>query len=207
MEFYKQHKLLANDTIRETVMLKSLAEYSHYPAYKRNAVFTILDQASKECKTPENRIAAANLKKKLSVMNIGKPIPSLSFLDKDGKPVSLSDFKGKYVYINFWASWCNSCIQEMMLIPDQKRTYGGKVVFVSISVDKKQETMNNFLKKNPKDDWLFLYCDNFKKLKEEFNILTIPTYCLIDPKGNVFKFPAANPADIEPVFIGIKKQK
>ena len=147
-------------------------------------------------------------------MNPGKPAPSLAFQDKDGKAVSLADFKGKYVYLNFWATWCASCTQEMMLIAELKKTYAGRIVFVSVSVDKKSETMNNFLKKNPKldpdkngKDWIFLYCDDYKKAKEEFHVLTVPTYYLIDPKGNVLQSPAGNPIDIEPALMEIKKRK
>jgi len=206
-EYFKQNKLLANDTLCETVILKSLAEYFRYPAYKVNSVLTILDKAAKQCKTEENRRSAENLKKKLSAMNVGKPVPALSFQDMNGKPVSLSDFKGKYIYLNFWTTWCSSCTQEMMLIPELKKMYGSKITFVSISVDKKMEAMKNFLKKNPKLDWTFLYCDNYKKVKEEFNVLIVPSYFLIDPKGNVLKSPAGKPQDIEPTFIQIKKKK
>ena len=207
MEYFKQNKFLANDTIRESVVLKALAEYSRYPACKVNSVLAILEQAGKQCKAEENRRSAENLKKKLSVMNIGKPAPVCSFLDKDGKSVSISDFRGKYVYLNFWATWCVSCTREMMLIPELKKLYGGKIAFVSVSIDKKTESMKNFLKANPKLDWTFLYCDNYKKTKEEFNVLTVPTYYVIDPKGNVFKSPADRPQDIEPFFIQIKKKK
>jgi thiol-disulfide isomerase/thioredoxin len=207
MRYFKQSKLLSNDTLCEAVILKSFAEYFRYPGYKVNSVLEILDQASKQCKAEENRRSAENLKKKLSVMNIGKPAPAMYFQDKDGKPVVLGDFKGKYIYLNFWASWCSSCTQEMMLIPELKKIYGSKITFVSISVDKKPEAMKNFLKKNQKIDWPFLYCDNYKKAKEEFNVLTVPTYYLIDPKGNILKSPAGNPQDIEPAFIQIKKKK
>src|ERR1035437_3423377 len=205
-DYFKQSGLLANDTLCEAVVLKALAEYFRYPAYKVNSVLSILDQASKQCKAEENRRSAENLKKKLSVMNVGKPAPSITFQDKDGKTVSLSDLNGKYVYLNFWATWCSSCTQEMMLIPELKKMYGSKITFISISVDKKPGAMKNFLKKNPKLDWTFLYCDNYKKTKDEFNVLTVPTYYLIDPKGNVFKSPAGKPQDIDPTFIQIKKK-
>ncbi|MDO8628070.1 MAG: TlpA disulfide reductase family protein [Candidatus Diapherotrites archaeon] len=207
MEYFKQNKFLVNDTICEAVILKSLAEYFRYPSIKVNSVLAILDQASKQCKTEENRRSAENLIKKLSVMNVGKPAPALSFQDVNGKTVSLSDFKGKYIYLNFWATWCSSCTQEMMLIPELKKIHGTKITFVSISVDKNPDAMKNFLKKNSKLDWTFLYCDNYKKAKEEFNVLTVPTYYLIDPKGNILKSPADKPQDIEPTFIQIKKKK
>lgn len=214
MDLMKQSKLLAHDTIRETVLLKSLSEYFRYPDFKPNAVLAVLDQATQQCKAPENRRAAENLKNKLSVMVAGKPAPALTFQDMDGKAVSLSDFKGKYVYLNFWTTTCASCTQDMTLIPELKKTYGGKIVFVSVSLDKKPETVANFLKKNPKlspeknsPGWTYLYADNYKKVKEEFNVLIVPTYFLIDPKGNVWRSPAARPADIEPDMMEIKKRR
>ena len=210
---YIKLKTSFSDTLGEVLLLKTLSQSLRFPAYKTNAVLIVLDQAAKECKSTENRRSAENIKKKLSVMNVGKPAPALSFQDKDGKTVSLADFKGKYVYLNFWASWCSSCTQEMMLIPDLKKQYGGKIIFVSISVDKKIDAMKNFLKKNPKLDadkvgpgWSFLYCDNYKKAKEDFNVLTVPTYYLIDPKGNVMRSPAVNPGEVEPLFNSIKKR-
>ncbi len=100
----------------------------------------------------------------------------------------------------------------MTLIPELKKAYGGKIIFVSISLDKNPETVKNFLKKNPKlgpekngAGWIFLYSDNYKKVKEEFNVLTVPTYFLIDAKGNVLRSPAPAPADIEPDLLQIKK--
>lgn len=214
LEFFKQSKLLDNDTIREAVILKSLAEYFRYPDYKTQAVLAVLDQAAQQCKSPDNRRAAANLKKKLSCMAVGKPVSALSFQDLEGKNVSLADFKGKYVYLNFWTTMCAPCTQDMTLIPELKKAYGGKIIFVSVSIDKKRETVKNFLKKNPKmgpdkngPGWVMLHCDNYRNVKEEFNVLSVPTYYLIDPKGNVFRSPAARPADVEPDMVEIKKRR
>ena len=214
MEYFKTNKFLSNDSLCQMVVLKSLSEYKRYSAYKTSAVLAILEQASKKCKPEANRKSSENLLKKLSVMNTGKPAPQMQFINEKGESVYLSDYKGKYLYVNFWASWCTSCIQEMTLIPELKKMYGNKIRFISISFDKSPEEMKNFLKKNPKlnsekngPGWIFLYCDNYKKAKEGFNVLTVPTYYLIDPKGNVFKSPAANPIDVEPVFMKIKKKQ
>jgi thiol-disulfide isomerase/thioredoxin len=151
-------------------------------------------------------------------MKEGREVPLVAFSNLDGKKVSLYDFKGKYVYLIFWASWCSSCTQELLLVPELKKRYGKKIDFVIISVDKNIEAVKNFLKKNPKlnpdnigKGITFLYCDNYKKVKEEFNVLTVPTYYLIDPMGNVAKSPAEKPQNIESVFnqiyTGTKRRK
>ena len=214
MEYFKQNKFFVNDSVEEAVILKALSQAKNYPFIKINSVLTILEQARNLCKAEENRRAAENLRKKLCAMNVGNPIPQIYFQDINGKQVSLSDFKGKYIYLNFWTTWCASCTQEMTLIPELKKVYGSKITFVSISLDKKPEEMKNFITKNPKLDpekngtgWTFLYCDNYKKVKEEFNVLTVPAYYLIDSKGNILKSPASNPQDIESLFIKIKKKQ
>lgn len=207
MLYFSESKYLSNDTIREAVILKSLSEYYKYDLYKPERVAAIFEQAAKECKVEENRKTAANILKRMNTMKPGTPAPPFSFQDKNGKLISLSDFKGKYVYLNFWATWCSSCIQEMMVIPELKKLYGNKIEFVSISVDKKPDLMRKFLLKNLQFDWIFLYGSNFRMLKEEYNVLTVPTYYLIDPKGNVVKSPALKPQYIEPDFIQIKKKK
>ncbi|MFH1004614.1 MAG: TlpA disulfide reductase family protein [Bacteroidota bacterium] len=209
----KQNKL-EDDTIQESVVLKALSKAMYIPDYKQNHIQTILNLASKECKSEMNRRTASNLLKKITCMKVGTKSPEFLLPDEKGKMISLYDFKGKYVYVMFWASWCISCIQEMMLIPELKKLYGGKIAFVSISLDKKFDLMKKFLDKNPKinpdkneKDWTFLYCTNYPKIKKDYNVLTVPTYYLIDMKGNIFKAPADNPASIEPLFYQIKKKK
>ena len=215
-KYAREYAFTANDTLREAVILKSLAESSKNPSIQPSSVLINLEQALKECKSEANRRSAENIKKKLSVMNIGKPAPAALFQDINGKAVSLANFKGKYIYLNFWASWCSSCSQDMSLIPELKKLYGSKITFISISVDKNADAMKSFLKKNPKLGWVFLYCDDYKKAKEDFNVLTVPAYYLIDPKGNVLKSPAPSPSDRKPdeeisqlenIFIKIKKKQ
>lgn len=207
LKYFGRNKFLENDTIREAVVLKALSLTKKYPEHKIGTVLNILEQAAKECKSEHNRRSAENLGKKLARMNVGNPAPGVAFTNDKGKTVSLADYKGRYLYVNFWASWCSSCTQEMMLLPELKKLYGNKITFISISMDKNLEQMKNFLAKNPKLDWNFLYCNDPTKVKQEFNLLAIPAYLLVDPKGNIVKFPAEKPQNAEPVFLRIKKKQ
>lgn len=213
-DILKASQFLQNDTIREMVALKLLSETYRFPQYKPRRVQALVEQASNQCITETNRKTANNLLRRLTKMKTGTKAPDFFLSDISGKIFSPDDFSGKYVYINFWASWCSSCIQEMMLIPELKKIYGAKISFVSISVDKKMSDMKNFLAKNPKLNpekvgagWTFLYCNNYRKMKEDYNVLTVPTYYLLDPKGNILKSPADKPQDMEPTFIQITKKK
>ncbi|HEK9992299.1 TPA: redoxin domain-containing protein [Streptococcus equi subsp. zooepidemicus] len=62
----------------------------------------------------------SQMDKGLQTLVEGEKAPDLKLMDKDGKEVSLSDYAGKKVYLNFWASWCKPCLQEM---PHMERVY------------------------------------------------------------------------------------
>ena len=70
-------------------------------------------------------------------MNAGKsrPAPHFKSLDVNNKLVNLSAFKGKYVILDFWASWCVPCIAEMPMLNELKEKYADKLVLISISRD------------------------------------------------------------------------
>jgi thiol-disulfide isomerase/thioredoxin len=205
---YKNNFFLKNDTLCEMAVLKSLSEYYRYPdAYKTNAILAVLEQAKMQCISPMNKKSASYLKDKLSVMAVGTIPSQINFEDKDGNLISLSKYAGKYIYITFWTSWSSISTQELTLLPELKKQFGNKIVFVSICLDKRKEPMLAFINKNPKYDWNFLYCNNYKKVKEQFKVLTVPTYYFLDQKGKVLLSPAPGPTDIEPVFIKIKKKQ
>jgi thiol-disulfide isomerase/thioredoxin len=129
----------------------------------------------------------------------GKPSPGFSFKSIDGKTVKLSDFKGKYVYIDIWATWCGPCRQQIPHLQEMEEKYSGKnIAFVSISVDKEKDFEKwQEMVKSENLGGVQLIAD--KDWKSDFvvayGIQSIPRFILIDPKGNVVKANAARPSD------------
>ena len=74
--------------------------------------------------------------------NEGKPAPSLQLKDLDGKEVALSDLKGKVVFVNFWATWCGPCQDEIPTLIDLQNQYASKgFTVVGIAMDEEGKSV------------------------------------------------------------------
>lgn len=130
---------------------------------------------------------------------IGKVSPVFkAYENYNGGTTSLSDLKGKYVYIDVWATWCNPCLAEIPALKELEKELGDKMHFVSISIDKKDK--HDAWKKMVTEKELKgvqLYADNDWKSQfvRDYNINGIPRFILIDPKGNVVKPDAPRPSN------------
>jgi len=125
--------------------------------------------------------------------------PSFSYKDIDGNTVSLSDFKGKLVYIDVWATWCAPCRREIPFLKKMAKAYEGKAIeFVSISVDNKS-AYDKWKKmvKSQTDNWHQLFAD--KSWNSDFTraymINSIPRFILIDKEGKIVSPDATRPSN------------
>lgn len=116
-------------------------------------------------------------------------IPDYVYKDLDGKRISLKSFLGKYVYIDLWATWCTSCIEQTPYFEElEEKFHNKKIVFVSISVDRHQEAWERFVKaeKRRSLQWICPEGDKAPILKD-LGILTIPRFILLDKKGRILE--------------------
>ena len=115
-----------------------------------------------------------------------KNLSKFKFLDRDEVLQKLVNFKGKFIFLNIWTTWCLPCIKDFRRIEKlQDKFENDNIVFVSISVDKEQEypLWLNMLKEHGlKGDHLFLD-DSKSKFIKAYNIKAIPSFVLISPKG------------------------
>lgn len=72
-------------------------------------------------------------------VSIGAPAPDFESTDATGKSIRLSDFKGQYVLLDFWASWCGPCRREIPYIQAAHRKYGERLTILSVSLDDKKD--------------------------------------------------------------------
>jgi peroxiredoxin len=113
-----------------------------------------------------------------------KPAPNFTLNDPKGSPVRLSDYKGKVVLLNFWATWCHGCVQEMpwfMEFQDKYRDKGLAVIGVSTD-DDGWKSVTPFVREK-KVNYVVLIDD--KKVSAEFGLAAMPMTVLIDRDGNI----------------------
>jgi thiol-disulfide isomerase/thioredoxin len=132
---------------------------------------------------------------------VGKASPGFDYENYKGGKTKLSDLKGKYVYIDLWATWCAPCRAEIPYLQKIEEKYHGKnIEFVSISIDKAKD--NEKWKKFVTDKklggvQLFADKDWESEFVVNYGVTGIPRFILIDPQGNILKSDASRPSDPE----------
>jgi peroxiredoxin len=114
----------------------------------------------------------------------GEPAPDFTFKDSAGTQYSLSDFKGKVVLVNFWATWCPPCKDEMPSMEIlQRRMEKSPFVILALSVDDSWAPVNRFMKENGFN--LPIYEDFDKKISTLYGTHMYPETYILDKKGKV----------------------
>lgn len=149
-----------------------------------------------------------NAYKQQKTMRKGTPSPKfVDYIDYKGGKKSLASFKGKYVYIDVWATWCGPCIQQIPFLKELEKEYHQKnIVFVSISTDESRRSGGSWeaAEKKWKDfvkskglSGVQLWSGKDFSFQQAYQINSIPRFILIDPKGNIVNANAPRPSDPE----------
>ena len=144
---------------------------------------------------------------KMRTIAKGKPSPVFrNYENHEGGTTSLDDLKGRYVYMDIWATWCGPCKREIPSLKELEMEYSDKnIVFVSISIDEQKDH----------DKWqnmvtqlelggIQLFADNDwnSQFVKDYLIKGIPRFILVDPQGNIVNSNAPRPSseDIRDLF-------
>ena len=115
------------------------------------------------------------------------PAPDFTVYDADGKPVKLSDMKGKPVVLNFWASWCPPCKAEMPDFDAVCKEYEGKVIFMMVNLtDGERETVESARNFIHMMEYSFpVYYDTTLDAAATYGVRGLPSTAFISAEGNI----------------------
>ncbi len=168
-------------------------KYAMVPTFSTNVIQGFLNAVPQDLQKYAmyrelvNEVRAANLK-------VGSEAPDISGRTPEGKELALSDFKGKYVFIDFWASWCAPCRREIPYLKEAL-AYSAKsdnLVVLSYSIDNDKEAWTKCIEKSEMKHKNWVHISTLKGWGSEgiklFSVKGVPFTALIDPDGNVVEF-------------------
>ena len=132
----------------------------------------------------EARKAQAEGEKIKKNLAVGKPFPDFKGKNLAGKEFSLADDKGKVGLIDFWATWCGPCVQEIPHVKEAYKKYHAKGFdVIGISLDRSRGALESYIKE--KDMPWTQHFDEGGLIASRYGVTGIPTVYLLDGKGNI----------------------
>ncbi len=136
--------------------------------------------------TPPQKATSANDLQGRTMAWVGKPAPDFQLTGLNGETLSLEQYRGQVVLLDFWATWCGPCIVEM---PKVKKTYQAykdqKFQIIGISLDRSREPLDAYIEKEG-IGWRN-YWDEDRSIRTLYGVQAIPTAFLIDGEGVIRK--------------------
>lgn len=155
-----------------------------------------------ESDAPESyKVSLETIRQATAAYQAGQPAPAFTLKTLEGQPVSLSDFKGKVVYIDFWASWCGPCIGE---VPSAKKlesafAHNKDLVFLNISLDRNAGAWEKALTKYDLHGIHIISDKEAGDIAADYGIKSIPRYYLINRDGTISNPDAPRPSSGEKI--------
>lgn len=189
------NKLKSNsDTLDEMVLLKTLFDGYYQDLIPEKNVIALLEAFISQSSIDINRTIANNLIDRLNKLVVGTEAPNFTLTNSDNKLISLKQFAGKFVYINFAQQKNYTCLQEFELLKAIAENYKEILVVVTICGDESLTEMKKwFAQKNY--SWYLLHYAKQPEVLEKYNIAAYPVYYLVSPEGKLVMSPAATPTE------------
>lgn len=131
---------------------------------------------------------------KEEVLKAGMASPDFKYKDVNGKTVSLKDLRGKYVYIDVWATWCTPCRGELPYLKElEKKLEGKNICFLSISCDKDVEKWKQMVK-DEELGGIHVNTGGDQVFMKAYGIKGIPRFILLDKEGKIVNLEMTRPS-------------
>ncbi|MEN8120079.1 MAG: TlpA disulfide reductase family protein [Bacteroidota bacterium] len=192
LEFIKSS--ISDSTILNHLLFSLMKSQFRY--YATNGIDDVLPFFKENCTNQDYKSEIDSIITDWAKISKGSDAYPFVCQDITGKTYGLEDFKGKYIYIDFWATWCAPCLSEVPYLEKIIDDYKGKnIVFISISVDENKAAWEKMMrKKNAKGYQLHISKEESEKMMKYYKISGIPRFILLDPESKIYNVQAARPS-------------
>ncbi len=196
-EQYQLANILLKGEVGDFVRAKLIKDGLEYADWQKSEQLYHEEKAN----FPQSKFLAplTEIYEELKRLAPGQPAPLFTFKDIEGKEVSLSDFKGKVVYLDIWASWCGPCIAEIPHAKKLKERMKDKdIVFLYVTIDEDEKAWKDMVK-NKEMEGVHLISEGgwASKINKLYGVNGVPTYFLIGKDGKIFNNRPPRPSSPE----------
>lgn len=159
--------------------------YDNLSAAAKNSILMpmIADQVSRGNEVDEEMQAME--RERAEKARGDKDAPGFTLKDINGKDVSLSDFRGKWVVLDFWGTWCGWCVKGIPALKDAYKQYAGKLEVIGIDCNEPEADWKEGVK-HYELPWVNVYNNQTDgQLLKAYSIEGFPTKCIINPEGKL----------------------
>jgi len=186
--------ILGSGDLPDLVILKCLYDEFYDDNYSRSALLAVLDSFIVRNNNRKLSEMAISIRNKVTRLLTGFTPPAFSLYNRDSVLVSLDDFTGKYVYLNFCSCFSYTCLNEFKMLESLYEKHRDLIEIVTVIVDNDEDIINSFLgRSNYK--WTFLHYGNQSSIIRDYDIRAFPIYYLIDREGKLAISPAPTPGE------------
>jgi thiol-disulfide isomerase/thioredoxin len=172
-----------SEKVRNTLLHYLAATY-----VDRHGIDNIQDMENIYFTYVKDEVLLADYKAKFDKWDLsrpGKPSPEISAVDIDGKQWTLADFRGKYIYIDMWATWCAPCRREMPYLKALEEKFkDAQIVFLGLSTDSDKSKWETMVKEGQLTG-VQLYLGPQSAFQKAYQIDGIPRFILLDKEGKI----------------------
>jgi hypothetical protein len=200
-------EVLGNGELLDLVILKCLHDEFYDDNYSRSTLLCILDTLIATEQIPQLTEVAKSIRAKVTRLLVGFDPPDFQLFDRDSNLVSLQNFRGKYVYLNFCSCFSYTCMNEFLMLNNLYDKHKEILEIVTVLIDNDKDVINSYLARS-NYPWLFLHYGNQSTIIKDYDIRAFPTYYLIDRSGKLAISPAPSPGDdFEARFFNLLRER
>jgi peroxiredoxin len=201
VSFSRMVKTIREDTLyQQTDLSEALALWSLYEGYHekvvpRRKVLLLLSEMATEASIKEVRATAKIIYERINALREGIMAPDFTLNSFSGLSKSVSDYKGKFIYLNFMHTENYACRRDFKLLHKIQENFKRDLQIVTIIVNDDYDDAKQFLDNTKNMNWDFLFFGMNANILKNYNVLAVPIYYLINPDGKLVLSPSPAPGE------------